>query len=161
MAADDRLVDWCRERGYHVEAARQLDGTTDHGTAVIEFPCRFPAGTKLADSTGVLEQLETARRIATEWADNAVSCTAYYEPDDIPHIQSWMTDNWSGMKSMSFLLRSDHGFDQAPLEAIDRQEYDRRVDAIDTHNSSLIQFDTSSEHVDHDAGCVGGACPVR
>ncbi len=62
------------------------------------------------------------------------------------------------MKSISFLLKEDHGFDQAPLETISREEYLERVRSL--KEVSHFHIDGVSD-LDYSAECEGGACPIR
>ena len=48
MSSSDKLVGICRDLGYHVEYAKAFDGSEDHGTCVVSFPCSFGEGTTLA-----------------------------------------------------------------------------------------------------------------
>src|SRR5690606_4158545 len=109
--------------GYHVEAVRRLDGTEDPNTVVIEFPCRFPDGTLFAGDLSAVDQLEIQRTLQREWADNAVSITVYYRPDELDEIREYLGRHYREIKSVSFLPYEDHGFDQAPLEAITEDVY--------------------------------------
>ena len=61
------------------------------------------------------------------------------------------------MKSVSFLLHSEHGFSQAPLEEISQNEYLRILD--ETSDSKILVGAGVSEVLDDD--CASGACPVR
>ena len=67
-------------------------------------------------------------------------------------------ENYVNVKSVSFLLHNEHGFDQAPLEEITEEEY-VRLSALVTPISS---FDDTINMDDMDISeCEGGACPVR
>ena len=41
MATDSELTRVARNNGYHVEYVRNFDGTEDHSTVVVSFPCSF------------------------------------------------------------------------------------------------------------------------
>lgn len=160
MAADDVLVEYCRDRGFPVEYVRQLDGSQDHRTVVVEFPARFPTGTWTANGAAEpLRQLELLRRLQAEWADNAVSATVYYAREDLPLIRAWLAEHWGEIKTVSFLLKDDHGFSQAPLEAITQEEYARRVAAV--REITPANGDTFTRLDDLGDECADGACPIR
>jgi hypothetical protein len=56
------------------------------------------------------------------------SFSVYYRDEELPEIKEWLRKNYNnGVKSISFLLHSDHGFDQAPLEAITKDRYKKMV----------------------------------
>lgn len=157
MAYNDPLVDYCRAKGYDWEWQRDFEGNEDHRTAVFEFPCEFPEGTRLAEDTTALEQLQLQAMLQRDWADNAVSVTVYFEDDELPEIQDYLAKFWSTMKSVSFLRHNEHGFDQAPLEAISEAEYRERLSRV--HDHAVEVSAGLSELLDSD--CAGGACPIR
>jgi hypothetical protein len=62
------------------------------------------------------------------------------------------------MKSVSFLLLDDHGFDQAPLEKIKRKKYEARLSEINSDiQLGLFGYSTLIDGEE----CVTGACPIR
>ena len=157
MASDSDLVRTAREHGYHVEYVRNFDGTEDKSTSVVSFPCSFPEGTSLAEEMTAVDQLEVIKRLQSEWSDNAVSVTIYYRKEELEPIKEWLRLNYKNVKSVSFLLHNDHGFDQAPMEAITKEEFDKMSKAV-TPITSLAAI--SMEDVDIQ-DCDTGACPVR
>jgi len=157
MASDSDLVRTAREHGYPVEYVRNFDGTEDKGTSVVSFPCSFPEGTVLAENMTAVDQLEVIKRLQAEWSDNAVSVTIYYRKEELESIKEWLRINYKNVKSVSFLLHNDHGFDQAPLEAITKQDFDK-LSALVTPITSLTQLNMDDIDIQD---CEGGACPVR
>jgi len=159
FAADSPLLARCREAGYRVEAQRNFDGSTDHGTQIVEFPCRFPAHARLARDMSATDQLETVRWLQTHWSDNAVSVTVYMRPGELEGIKAWLRDNYrDSVKSVSFLLHSDHNFDQPPYEEITEEEYMRLVSACRGLGGGPAAAG-GDDVLEPD--CPGGACPAR
>lgn len=157
FASNSPIVDTCRAAGYKVEYQKGQDGTVDYGTTIVEFPFSYPEGTPVAADVSAIEQLEWIKRLQTEWSDNAVSCTVYFKPEELEGIQEYLKKNYSKtFKSLSFLLHSGHGFVQAPLEEISKEEYDELVSKVSliTTIEDQLDFDGSDE-------CESGACPVR
>ena len=157
MAANDPVLQWCKDQGYPWEWVRGFDGTEDVRTAVVEFPVMLSPMATLAEDMTALDQLETVRWLQEAWADNAVSVTVYYRPEELDDIRAYLAERWDEFKSLSFMLHSDHGFDQAPMEAIDVETYDERFRALahsvaDVHGHALEILDSD---------CATGACPVR
>jgi adenosylcobalamin-dependent ribonucleoside-triphosphate reductase len=157
MSADSELVRVCRDSGYDIEYVRNFDGTEDHSTVVVSFPCEFPEGTVLAENMSAVDQLEVIKRLQTEWSDNAVSVTIYYRKEELDDIRKWLDVNYVNVKSVSFLLHSDHGFDQAPLEAIDKKTHKKLKKKVKPITSLT---DIKMEEIEI-SDCAGGACPVR
>lgn len=70
-----------------------------------------------------------------------------------------MKENYElGVKSVSFLLHSEHGFAQAPYEEVTEEKYLELKKLVKPLNSVEIG-DTSGSNLDVE--CAGGACPVR
>ncbi len=157
MAADSELASVARNNGYFVEYVRNFDGTEDHSTVVVEFPCQFPAGTMFADDMTAIDQLNVIRKLQAEWSDNSVSVTIYYRKEELDAIKAWLVVNYVNTKSVSFLLHSDHGFDQAPLEEITEARYLEMKESV-TPITSLDNLNMDDIDI---ADCDTGACPVR
>jgi len=104
-----------------------------------------------------IDQLEVIKRLQREWSDNAVSVTIYYRLHELEGIKQWLRDNLHVVKSVSFLLHNEHGFDQAPLEEITEEKY--------LEMSSMVKPLVSIDGIGFDdvdiADCDTGACPVR
>lgn len=159
FGAADPLVDACRRRGYKVVADIGIDGREDHTRWVVEFPCESPDGAVLAADMTAIEQLEWVKRMQGEWADNAVSVTVYYRKEELQSIKDWLTENYDKyVKSVSFLLHSDHNFPLPPYEEITKEAYEKMVAKVDF--SVPLVLDASGTDLDGDA-CATGACPVR
>jgi ribonucleoside-triphosphate reductase len=159
MSSNDALVTYCRDLGYHIEYALNFDGSENHDTVVVEFPCETPDGALFADDMGVIKQLEMVKKLQEVWSDNAVSVTAYYNEEELPLLKQWLSDNYeNGIKSVSFLLRQKHGFKQAPYEEITKDQYDNKKSKV----RPVLK-------VNHNLGndtlegieCEGGSCPIK
>jgi ribonucleoside-triphosphate reductase len=124
---------------------------------VVSFPFRHPDNAVLAKDMTALDQLETIKWLQSEWSDNSVSCTVYYRMEELPEIKKYLKKNYkTNHKSLSFLLHNEHGFKQAPLEEITKEQYDELV-----AKTRLITSISSLDIGLDDAECATGACPVR
>lgn len=158
IASSHELVDLCRKSGYPVEPIKNFDGTLDHGTVVVTFPFKYPEGTILAKDMTAIEQLKQIKRLQKDWSDNSVSCTIYFTPEELPEIKRYLEVYYKTChKSLSFMLRNDHGFLQAPYEEITEEQYNDLVSKTIpiTSIKQEMMFD------DNDSDCVGGSCPIR
>ena len=156
MSSDDQLVDVCKNAGYNVEYVKNFDGTEDRGTMVVEFPCHINGNTVLAKDMSAIKQLELVKEMQTKWSDNSVSVTVYYRLEELDEIKEWMKNNYEkSLKTVSFLLHNDHGFDQAPYEEITPEQYEKMT-------SKLKRIKTiDGGEVLNELECEGGACPIR
>lgn len=158
FGAADPLVEACRKRGYKVLFDIGIDGREDHTRYVVEFPCKSPDNAVLASEMTALEQLEWVKKMQTEWADNAVSVTVYYRKEELEAIKGWLAENYdSSVKSVSFLLHTDHNFPLPPYEEVTEAEYEKLLSKIDM--SIAIQGSVGAD-LDLD-NCATGACPIK
>jgi ribonucleoside-triphosphate reductase len=156
LSSDSPLVATIRESGFRVEPVRGFDGREDRTTVVAEFPFCYPDGTVLAKDMSAIDQLEVVRRLQTEWSDNAVSCTVYYKPEELEEIKAYLAKYYNKhFKSLSFLRHTGHGFIQAPLEEISKEEYEKLV-----KKTKLITSVESAEF-ESDDECAAGVCPIK
>ncbi len=157
LASNSPLVEVVRRHGYKVEAQINFDGTEDPTTVVAEFPMHYPEHTPTADSMSAIDQLKIVKRLQTDWSDNAVSCTIYFRPEELPEIKAYLAKEYSSsFKSLSFLRSSDHGFRQAPLERISRDEYHNL-----TSTTRIIQSVESKVEFESQEECEKGFCPIK
>ena len=156
IASNHSLVNVCRDSGYPVEYQRNFDGSEDHSTMVVSFPFRHPDHAVLAKDMTAIQQLETVKWLQETWSDNSVSCTVYYRKEELPEIRKYLKKHYrNNHKSLSFLLHSEHGFHQAPLEEITEEQYN----ALVASTKLITSIDEANIGLDDD--CATGACPVR
>lgn len=157
ISSNHALVDACRKHGYHVEYQQNFDGSEDHSTVVVSFPFSHGDNAVLAKDMTAISQLETVRWLQENWSDNSVSCTVYYRKEELPEIRKYLKKYYkNNHKSLSFLLHSEHGFRQAPLEEISKEQYEALV-AVTTPITSISVLDIGLD----DSECATGACPIR
>lgn len=158
FAANDPLIPLLKEAGHKVEPVVKFDGSFDHETLVVDFPCKAPDGTPVADQDwDTWQQLDVLKMVQKYWSDNSVSVTVYYKREEIDKIKHWLQQNLKEIKSISFLCHSEHGFKQAPYEAITEDIYNSSV-------ASLRPLDTDSLSAAQDVEldeCSSGVCPVK
>ena len=163
VASESKLIDVAKTHGYHVEYVQNFDGTPDYNTQVISFPYSLPEGTVLAENCTAVDQLEYVKRLQTEWSDNSVSVTVYYRKEELDTIKEWLRKNYNdSVKTVSFLLHSDHGFKQAPLEKISKEQFEEMMRTTTPITDVIsICYNASDEKFINDGECAGGACPIK
>jgi ribonucleoside-diphosphate reductase alpha chain/ribonucleoside-triphosphate reductase len=86
-----------------------------------------------------------------------VSVTIYYRKEELDEIKKWLGENYVNVKSVSFLLHNEHGFDQAPLEEITKEQYEEmKAKVVPITSLSSLNMDDIDI-----AECDSGACPIR
>jgi ribonucleoside-triphosphate reductase len=157
IASGSPLLDTCRNHGYHIEPQKNFDGTDDKNTMVVSFFCKVGEDVPVADKYGWREQLDLVRWLQANWSDNAVSCTIYYRKEELEDIKQYLSEHLTNeIKSVSFLLKSDHGFVQAPYETISKELYESMV--TKTLPITSVEVNESDYQV---VECEGGACPIK
>ena len=109
---------------------------------------------------GVIRQLELVKKMQAIWSDNSVSVTAYYAPEELEIIKDWLKENYEHhVKSVSFLLRKEHGFKQMPYEEITEEVYRKMANRVNP--LALMGADGVAGNMLEGMECEGGACPLR
>lgn len=160
-ASEEALVRECRRCGYRVEPLL-VPGPTgglveDPDTVVVSFPVAAPKGARLASDMSALDQLESLVLLQKHWADGSASCTITYQEHEVPGIRSWLAERYGELKSVCFAPYSNHGFTQAPVVPLTREQYDAEQSLV--RPIVRVSGDTMTEVLDKE--CVGGSCPVR
>ncbi len=166
FGAHEPIVEFVKEMGVPLEYEVQLDGSLNRDILVAEFPAKFEEGTQCADDPnfGAIAQLELVKSLQTVWADQAVSVTVYYKPEELNDVKKWLKENYDNcVKSISFLRYENHNFKQAPLEKISKEEYDKRVKSVKSVSEVLASKKITSVQTDFldVVDCKTGACPIR
>jgi ribonucleoside-triphosphate reductase len=158
IASNDPLVSKLRNAGHYIEPVVKFDGTIDPQTLVVDFYVAAPEGFPVSDEDwDTWKQLDVLKMAQKHWADQAVSVTVYYEKDDIPKLKTWLSENLQYLKTISFLCHSDHGFKQAPKEAITKEQYEKLSKKI-----KPLEYDDIGEgNMIEGMECEGGSCPIR
>lgn len=158
FASNDPLIPLLKDAGHYMEPRINFDGTLDHSTLVVDFYKRVSKDVPNGESFNTWRQLDTLLMAQRYWADQAVSVTVYYRKEEIPELKTWLMNNLKYLKSISFLCYNDHGFKQAPKEAITEEQYVKFSSVI----KPLVGMDEIGVGEDLlDTECVGGTCPIK
>ena len=76
------------------------------------------------------EQLEIAAQYQHYWADNSVSITVTFKPEEADQIKDALEMYESRLKAVSFLRYEKTGYKQAPYEPISQEVYDELISKI-------------------------------
>jgi ribonucleoside-triphosphate reductase len=119
------LINKLKEGGYKVE-----DDKYSPNTAVVEFPIHEPYFTQGKQDISIWEQLEIAAQYQYYWADNSVSVTVTFKPEEASQIKAALELYETRLKAVSFLRYEETGYEQAPYEPITKKEYEKMVSKI-------------------------------
>jgi ribonucleoside-triphosphate reductase (thioredoxin) len=148
VAKDSAIADILKRAGIPWE-----DDVVSAGTLVFEFPM----DTKHTFTKPSLwQQAANLVTVQREWADNAVSNTLWYEPEEREVVPTVAANIMPVVKSVSFMERDIMAYKQMPEEEISMMEYSRRLGElshIDLH--AAVKEDGSGEQY-----CTGETCSV-
>lgn len=132
-------------------------------TVVFSFPMKAPDGAVTVDEQTALTQLELWEVYQDSWCEHKPSVTVYYSDDEFLSIGQWLWDKLDKCSGVSLLPRTDHVYQQAPYEAIDRDAYEKLCKEMPaTLDWSLLD---GRENGDNTVGaqtlaCTGSSCEL-
>lgn len=131
-------------------------------TAVFDFLLAAPEQAVIGTELSAVEQLERWKFFKTNWTEHNPSVTIYVGPSEWDEVRQWVIDNWYHVGGLSFFPKDEHVYPLAPIEAISKEEYERRLQTFPKIDWNLYydyeQFD--STELGMDFACAGGACAV-
>lgn len=159
--SDDPLVQVCEELEYPIfpEVGQDMETCT---TKVIEFPVKAPEGITKYDVSAI-EQLENYKLFMENYVDHNCSITVHVREHEWADVEDWVWEHWDDTVALSFLSLDDNFYNLLPYEAIDQEEYEKRLAAMRPFLPNLISKYEKTE-VEFDFGtsdCEGGVCPIR
>jgi len=125
FAKSSDLLESLEKAGYNIE-----DDKYSPNTSVVEFPVHEPFFTKGKRDVSMWEQLEIAAQYQYYWADNSVSITVTFKPDEADQLKSALELYETRLKAVSFLRYEETGYEQAPYEPITKKQYEKMSSKI-------------------------------
>jgi adenosylcobalamin-dependent ribonucleoside-triphosphate reductase len=151
LAKDSPLVSIMIRAGYHVE-----DDVTSTDTKVVSFPIYEPLFDKKKADVSMWEQIKNVVDYQRFWADNNVSVTITFKPEEKNDIVRVLECYEDSLKTISFLPIKNHGYKQAPYEEIDKTTYETMLSKISKVDfSGLNTIPIGSKMCDGDSCTLG------
>ena len=101
------------------------DDVMSSSTKVFSFPIASPEGAVTASDMGAMEQLNLWEIYQDEWCEHKPSMTCYYRDEEFLEVGQWLYNKFDKVSGISFLPYSDHTYQQAPYEPVDKKTYNR------------------------------------
>lgn len=112
------LVEPIRRAGYRIEESVYGDNTL-----IVYFPVKSPDYERSKSDVSVWEQVENVAQMQYYWADNQVSATITFKPEEAKDIPKILELYEPKLKSISFLPLVEHNYPQAPYQEITEEMY--------------------------------------
>lgn len=161
ISATDALFKMLKDQGvpYFPEVGQTVENAT---TYVLEFPVKAPEGAIFKDDITAIEQLEHWKVVKKNYTEHNPSVTISVGEDEWLAVANWIYQNWELVGGLSFLPRSNHVYQLAPYETIDKAKYEemiKKVSHIDF--SKIVTYETVDEtELKRELACVAGLCEV-
>ena len=94
-------------------------------TTVFSFPMKAPIGSVCRNDMTAIEQLELWKLYADHWCEHKPSVTISVKEEEWVPVGAWCWENFSYLSGVSFLPFSDHTYQQAPYQDIDKATYEK------------------------------------
>ncbi len=147
---DSDLLTPIRAAGYKTEEDRYSPNTV-----CVEFPVKEPYFVKGKKDISLWEQLEIAAQYQHYWADNSVSITVTFQPNEAKQIKSALEMYETRLKAVSFLKYEETGYEQAPYEPITEEQYNEMIKNV----KPLQRIETDEEGVGSKF-CTNDTCEI-
>ena len=161
ISATDSLFKMLRDQGvpYFPEVGQTMEDAT---TFVIEFPVKAPKGAIVKDDLSAIDQLEHWKVVKKYYTEHNPSVTISVGEDEWIAVANWIYENWDLVGGLSFLPRSNHVYQLAPYEAINKDKYEemtKHFEHIDF--SKIVTYEKVDEtEVKKELACAGGLCEI-
>ena len=161
ISATDALFKMLKEQGvpYNPEVGQSMENAA---TYVLDFPVKAPKGAIFKDDISALEQLEHWKLVKENYTEHNPSVTISVGADEWITVANWIYQNWDIVGGLSFLPRSDHIYQLAPYESIDKNRYAELLEHFKKIDfSQILLYERKDEtELKREMACVGGACEL-
>ena len=156
----DPLTQFLIEQGVHNER----DMMKPDSTTVFSFPMKSPEGAVTRTQMTAIEQLELWKTYAIHWCEHKPSVTITVKEHEWMEVGAWVYENFDVASGVSFLPHSDHTYQQAPYQDIEREDYlewKQVYDKITIDWQKLTEFEKEDNTSgSRELACTAGVCEV-
>jgi ribonucleoside-diphosphate reductase alpha chain len=134
----------------------------DH-TTVFSFPMSCSDTAIYRNDMSAIEQLEIWKCYAQHWCEHKPSVTISVKESEWVNVGNWCWDNFDYLSGVSFLPFSDHTYQQAPYQDIDKEQFEslqsKMPEKIDW--SKLQDFEKEDNtRGSQELACTAGSCEL-
>jgi ribonucleoside-diphosphate reductase alpha chain len=132
-------------------------------TLVFSFPVKAPETSIVVEQVGAMQQLKLWKTYQDFWCEHKPSVTVYYTDNEFLQIAQWIWENFNSVSGISLLPVSDHVYQQAPYEAVEKEEYEEFLGKMpkDINWEDLANFEQEDNTTgSQELACVSGVCEI-
>ncbi len=161
ISATDTLFKMLKDQGvpYFPEVGQSKENAS---TYVLEFPVKAPDGAICKDDLDAIAQLEHWKIVKKHFTEHNPSVTISVGEDEWLKVAHWIHENWEIVGGLSFLPRSNHVYQLAPYETIDKERYEEMVKQLGSLDfSKIVTYEKEDEtEIKKELACVAGICEI-
>ena len=155
----DPLTEFMKEQGIPNEP----DVMKPDHTTVFSFPMSCYDTAIYRNDMSAIEQLEIWKCYAQHWCEHKPSVTISVKESEWVNVGNWCWDNFDYLSGVSFLPFSDHTYQQAPYQDIDKEQFEslqsKMPEKIDW--SKLQDFEKEDNtRGSQELACTAGSCEL-
>ena len=155
----DGLTQFMKDQGVpHEPCVMKPDTTT-----VFSFPINSPKNSVTRNDMTAIEQLETWLMYQRHWCEHKPSITCTVLDSEWLEVGAFVYKHFDEMSGVSFLPHSDHSYQQAPYQEVDKDTYNVLLKTM----PKMIDWAGLSEHEKDDntnamqtLACSGDTCEI-
>jgi ribonucleoside-diphosphate reductase alpha chain len=131
-------------------------------TTVFSFPVKSPDGAITRANLTAIEQLELWLTYQRYWCEHKPSITVNVREGEWMEVGAWVYKHFDEVSGISFLPYSDHTYQQAPYQEVDKETYEKALavmpEKIDW--SQLSEFEKKDNTVSSQTFACVGNCEI-
>jgi adenosylcobalamin-dependent ribonucleoside-triphosphate reductase len=161
FSKDNKLLEPLKEAGYNVYGDPWAIIEGGFRTYCVDFPLHEKYFKRAKDDVSMWEQMQNVVDYQRYWADNQVSITITFKPEeskDIPYLLETSEDK---IKGVSLLPLLDHSYEAAPYETITKEKYDEMISKLQPFDLDNIKYDMTTEVAKGAKGCSTDVCELK
>jgi ribonucleoside-triphosphate reductase len=155
----DPITQFLKDSGVPNEACVMKPKTT----TIFYFPVKAPDDSITRNALTALEHLEIWKIYQESWCEHNPSITINVRDDEWMDVGSWVFKNMDAICGISFLPHTDHVYQQAPYQEVDKAAYQQMLDrmpfSIDWDNLRFYEAEDNTIAM-QTLACVAGVCEI-
>ena len=157
MDKKDPIYTFLKEAGVPCED----EAFRPESTAVFAFPQKAPEGAVCRTDKTAIEQLELWLIYQRYWCEHKPSVTISVKDEEWPEVGAWVWKHFDEVSGVSFLPFSDHTYQQAPYEDIDKETYEKLVSEmpIEINWGHFVEAEDNTISA-QTLACSSGSCEI-